>query len=622
MFGGMMLSLMAQPATTVVKQVDFSQVKIKDSFWAPRLERHAQCTQPTCIDQIENKTARIQNFINAAKHEGRHSGIFFDDSDVYKAMEGMAYSLVNHPDPQIEAKLDEWTDYIAAAQLDDGYINTYYTLTGLDRRWTDMDRHEMYCAGHMIEAAVAYYRATGKDKLLRVSERMVGHMMSIFGPGKRHWVPGHEEVELALVKLYEVTGKAEYLDFAYWLLEERGHGYGIGPQGPWHKACYQDVVPVRELKDITGHAVRLMYLFCGMADVTAYHPETGYREALDELWHDVVDRNMYITGGIGQSASNEGFTSDYSLPNASAYCETCASIGMVLWNHRMNRSTGDSKYEDVVERALYNGVLAGINLAGDRFFYVNPLEANGTHHRQEWFGCACCPSNITRLLPSVGNYVYGTSAKALWVHQYIGSEATVDISDSKLNVSMFTQYPWDGQVSLTIGLTPHPQSCMLKMKELRLRIPGWCKGFTLAVNGRKCRYRMDKGYAVVRRTWKAGDKVDLSMDMPVEMVAADPRVKEDVGLRAVQRGPLVYCAEEIDNPESYDSFSLMPTTGFVLYKPDGVLSETMGIRADNGNGNILHLIPYYAWDNRQPSRMAVWRKMNVFDKPKGEAKLL
>ena len=353
------------------------------------------------------------------------------------------------------------------------------------------------------------------------------------------------------------------------------------------------------MTDITGHAVRLMYLFCGMADVSAYK-ETGYIKTLDELWHDVVDRNMYITGGIGQSASNEGFTKDYSLPNASAYCETCASIGMVLWNYRMNQFSGDAKYIDVLERAMYNGVLAGINLQGDRFFYVNPLESAGKHHRKEWYGCACCPSNITRFLPSIGNYVYGTGSDALWVNLYMGNEAKIDIDGRQVDISMQTQYPWDGNVKLTIGT---------KMKkDLKLRIPGWCKAYTIVVNGKEYKkFTTDKGYAVLKRKWKAGDTVELRMEMPVEQVAADPRVKEDEGMRAIQRGPLVYCAEEIDNVASYASFLLTPQTRFTLWQPDGILAETRGIVADNGSQQ-LRLIPYYAWDNREASKMKVWVK--------------
>ncbi|WP_414703264.1 glycoside hydrolase family 127 protein, partial [Proteiniphilum sp. UBA5480] len=304
------------PSSKMINQVNFASVKITDSFWSPRLKSHVISTLPVCIDQIENKTGRIRNFENAGKGTGEHSGIFYDDSDVYKALEGMAYSLINNPDSELEKKCDEWIDKFAAAQQPDGYINTFYALTGLDKRWTNMDKHEMYCAGHMIEAAVAYYKATGKRKLLDVSVRMTEHMMSLFGPGKRHWVPGHEEIELALVKLYEVTKEKKYLDFAYWLLEERGHGYGSkGTEGEWNKLYYQDSVPVRELEEITGHAVRAMYLFCGMADVAALKGDKGYIHALNRLWDDVVLRKMYVTGGIGSSLQNEGFTEPYDLPN-------------------------------------------------------------------------------------------------------------------------------------------------------------------------------------------------------------------------------------------------------------------------------------------------------------------
>lgn len=450
----------------MIEQIDFSHVKINDNFWSPRLSKHVSATLPVCIDQIENQTGRIRNFENAAKGEGEHSGIFFDDSDVYKALEGMAYSLINNPDPELEKKADEWIDKFAAAQQPDGYINTFYTLTGLDKRWTNMDKHEMYCAGHMIEAGVAYYQATGKRKLLDVCIRMTDHMMSQFGPGKRHWVPGHEEIELALVKLYQTTQEQKYLDFAYWLLEERGHGHGtMGDEGKWDPVYYQDIVPVRQLTDISGHAVRCMYLYCGMADVAALKNDTGYIAAIDRLWDDVVHRNMYITGGIGSSRDNEGFTEDYDLPNLDAYCETCASVGMVLWNQRMNQLTGDSKYIDVLERSLYNGALAGISLGGDRFFYVNPLESKGDHHRQEWYGCACCPSQLSRFLPSIGNYIYASSDDALWVNLYIGNTGQIRIGETDILLTQETDYPWDGSVKLTIS-TSQPLE-----KEIRLRIP-------------------------------------------------------------------------------------------------------------------------------------------------------
>ena len=587
----------------MIEQIDFSHVKINDNFWSPRLSKHVSATLPVCIDQIENQTGRIRNFENAAKGEGEHSGIFFDDSDVYKALEGMAYSLINNPDPELEKKADEWIDKFAAAQQPDGYINTFYTLTGLDKRWTNMDKHEMYCAGHMIEAGVAYYQATGKRKLLDVCIRMTDHMMSQFGPGKRHWVPGHEEIELALVKLYQTTQEQKYLDFAYWLLEERGHGHGtMGDEGKWDPVYYQDIVPVRRLTDISGHAVRCMYLYCGMADVAALKNDTGYIAAIDRLWDDVVHRNMYITGGIGSSHDNEGFTEDYDLPNLDAYCETCASVGMGLWNQRMNQLTGDSKYIDVLERSLYNGALAGISLGGDRFFYVNPLESKGDHHRQEWYGCACCPSQLSRFLPSIGNYIYASSDDALWVNLYIGNTGQIRIGETDILLTQETDYPWDGSVKLTIS-TSLPLE-----KEIRLRIPNWCKTYDLSINGKRINVSEEKGYAVIK-DWKSQDVIALDMDMPVEIVAADPHVKENFGKRAIQRGPLVYCMEEIDNPVYFDQIQLSPSTTFQTAFASDILNGIKTIKT-NGRAQSATFIPYYAWDNRKAGKMRVWIPYN------------
>ncbi|MFL1684055.1 glycoside hydrolase family 127 protein [Coprobacter secundus] len=588
-----------QDSLKMIRQVDFSHVKITDNFWSPRLDKHVSATLPVCINQIENQTGRMQNFVNAAIGKGEHSGIFFDDSDVYKALEGIAYSLINNPNPELERKADEWIDKIAAAQQEDGYINTYYTLTGLENRWTNMDKHEMYCAGHMIEAAVAYYQATGKRKLLDVSIRMADHMISLFGPDKRHWVPGHEEIELALVKLYRITKEQKYLDFAYWLLEERGHGYGSkGNEGEWDPFYYQDTVPVRDLESISGHAVRCMYLYCGMADVAALKHDTAYIAAMDRLWDDVVLRNMYVTGGIGSSKNNEGFTDDYDLPNLEAYCETCASVGMVYWNQRMNQFTGDSKYIDVLERSMYNGALAGVSLSGDRFFYVNPLESKGDHHRQEWYGCACCPSQISRFLPSIGNYIYGISANALWVNLFIGNTARLAIDGNDVILKQETNYPWDGLVKFTVA-SNRPLS-----KELRIRIPGWCKSYSLSINGKDIYVPVEKGYAVISN-WKSGDIISLNMDMPVEKVAADPRVKQDMGKRAVQRGPLVYCLEEIDNKKDFDRLRLTASTDFKVQQKTEFLGEITTIQAVTGEQRLL-FVPYYAWDNREAGKMKVW----------------
>ena len=588
------------------QHVDFSCVHVCDSFWSPRLERVATVTIPVCIDQTEVQTGRIRNFENAAKGEGRHSGIFFDDSDVYKALEAIAYSLINHPDPAMEAKADEWIEKIAAAQQTDGYINTYYTLTGLDKRWTDMDKHEMYCAGHLIEAGIAYKKATGKTLLLEVGTRMADHIMSLFNEQGRHWVPGHEEIELAMVKLYEATGERKYLDYAYWLLSQRGHGYGYTENGikdsldRWNAPYYQDAVPVKDLRSISGHAVRSMYLYCGMTDVAARIPNTGYEEALDSLWEDVTKRNMYVTGGIGVAYCTEGFAADYELPNKEAYCETCASVGMALWNSRMAERTGDAKYYDIVERSVYNALLAGINLEGNRFFYVNPLASDGNHHRQTWFGCACCPSNICRFLASLGNYIYAANDTALYVNLYIGNESAFAVGSEQVDLAMMTRYPWDGRTDIRFRSDMH--------KILKLRLPDWCRQYSVYVNDQEVKTTLNNGYVSLRRQWHKGDQVTMYMEMPAEIIAADPRVKADEGRRAVQRGPIVYCVEQADNGADVDSLYLTEDTRLTVVYDTSLLCGVMTIQAQAEDSSLpsFTLIPYFAWDNRESGKMAVW----------------
>ncbi len=595
--------------TVVVEPIPFSEVHISDKFWSPWLEKHATVALPVCIDQIENQTARIRNFENAALRSGPHQGIFFDDSDVYKAMEGMAYSLVNNPNPVIEAKLDEWIDKIAAAQKPDGYINTYFTLTGLDKRWTNMDKHEMYCGGHMIEAAIAYFRVTGKRKFLDVAIRFADHLNNTFGLGKdKHWIPGHQEIELALVKLYHLTGEEKYLTLANWLLEERGHGYGTsvkysyaGDDVWWagNPQYCQDDVPVREQSVIAGHAVRAMYMYCGMADVAAVTHDQGYIDALNRLWESVVMRNMYITGGIGSSRHNEGFTEDYDLPNEEAYCETCASVGMVFWNHRMNQMSGHAKYINVLERSLYNGAMAGISLSGDRFFYVNPLESKGDHHRKAWYGCACCPSQISRFLPSIGSYIYGKSNDALWVNLFVSSETTADIKGIPVTISQQTEYPWDGKVNITVD------PVKAKNFDIKIRKPDWSETFTVHVNDNPLDVAPDEdGYLTFSRKWNKGNHIVVSWDMNPQMVAADPRVKANTGKRAIQRGPLVYCIEETDNPDM-EKPRLTPNTQLTITSAPASLGGITGICAQDGDSKLVY-IPYYAWDNRDAGRMKVW----------------
>lgn len=578
--------------------VEFSRVKISDSFWTPRIKAYYDKTLLTCIAQMRDSTKRISNFEKAAGLKtGSHEGIYFDDSDVYKAMEGMAYALSITRDKELEDLLDYWIDLVARSQLSDGYINTYYTLDHPDKRWTDIGMHEMYCGGHMIEAAIAHYRITGKTTFLDVGIKFADYLDRTFGPGKKHWVPGHEEIELALVKLFHVTGKERYLDLAHWLLEERGREF----TDLKYNVNIQNDIPVSEITDIKGHAVRAMYLFSGMADVLAAKHVPEYREALNRVWDDVVNRNMYLTGGIGSSKSNEGFTEDFDLPNKEAYCETCASIGMVFWNSRMNILSGDSKYADVMERSLYNGVLSGVSLDGDLFFYVNPLESDGDHHRQRWFGCACCPSNIARFIPSVGNYFYTKSENEISVNIYAGNEANIKLGGIDVKLQQQTNYPWEGIVKLEIK----PDAPFIFT--LKMRIPGWCDEFSVSVNNKKLKNKTIKdGYLVINRLWNKGDFVTLNMKMPVRLIKDNDLVKENNGKRAVQRGPLVYCTEETDNTGSdFKKISLSRKNTFQLSEGSGKLNGMKLIKT-NLNGSILTFIPYFAWDNREPGKMKVW----------------
>ncbi len=635
-----MHNLSAQTATRKFEPVNFSQVNITDAFWKPTMDVVATTTLQACIYQTEVKTPRIRNFEKVARGKGeKHEGIFYDDSDVYKALEAIAYSLKNHPDPAIEKKADEWIDKIAAAQLPDGYIGTYYTLGKLDDRWSDMSMHEDYNGGHLLEAGVAYFNATGKRKLLDVCIRFADYFDSLFGPGKRHWVTGHQELELALVKLYRVTNNKKYLNLAYWLLEERGHKFAKGyTWTDWKDTAYaQDAVPVRDQKEITGHAVRAMYLYTGAADVAALTGDEGYMKAMNTVWEDVVYRNMYVTGGIGSSGNNEGFSNDYDLPNEQAYCETCASVGMVFWNQRMNLMTGDTKFIDVLEKSLYNGARDGLSLSGDRFFYGNPLASNGRHFRREWFGTACCPANIARLVASLGDYVYGVSDKGLWINLFVGSNTTLKYGKTDVPVKLATNYPWDGNVKVTLD----PKS---KVKfAIHVRIPGWALGqaapgdlykfeegsisnFTLSLNGKPVTYVLDKGYATIDREWKKGDQLELILPMDVKRIVSRAELKQDEDRVALQRGPLVYCVEGADNNgKAWDLILPDHATFKTSFQKDllnGVTTiqfEAPCIQVSPDGKSVstqqktITAIPYYSWANRGQNPMQVWLPTKIKD---------
>jgi hypothetical protein len=606
--------------------VPFTDVKFTDGFWAPRLETNRTRSIPYNFKMCED-TGRITNFDKAAgRMEGKFEGIFFNDSDVYKVLEGAAYALASHPDPALEKYVDGVIARIAAAQQSDGYLYTFYTVNKeLDKRWTDCrSKHEMYCAGHLFEAAVAHWRATGKRTLLDVATRLADYIDSVFGPGKRRDVSGHEEIELALVKLYEATGQERYLKLAKFLLDERGNAEGHKLYGPYN----QDHIPVIQQTEPVGHAVRAMYLYCGMSDVAAILGDAAYLKALNTIWDNVATKKMYLTGGVGARHAGEAFGDAYELPNDTAYCETCAAIGFALWNQRMFLLTGDARYVDVVERVIYNGFLSGVSLDGEKFFYVNPLASRGNHHRQPWFGCACCPVNVVRLVPSLPGYVYAQDAEGIYVNLYVGSTAKVKSKAGEVAIAQETRYPWDGRVKITVD--PAPAAAFT----LAIRIPDWCrpssqpdglyrmpglaqeKPVTMKVNGKDLgKLELQKGYVRISRQWRGGDTVELDLPMPVRRVYTHPEVKADAGRVALQRGPVVYCFEAADNGKDLGSTYLPPDAplaaehrpdllgGVTVIKTEGCVRQT-GPASPKPAGLVA--VPYYAWDHREAGPMMVW----------------
>ena len=614
----------AQEKQTALEAHSFSQIKITDSFWKPKLEKVAKSALPASVFQTEVKTGRIRNFEKAGRKQGEaHEGIYYDDSDVYKALEAIAYSLQNIPDAALEQKADEWIAKIASAQEPDGYINTFYSLTGLDKRWKDMEKHEDYCAGHLMEAGVAYYQATGKRQLLDVAIRMADHIDTQFRRANKPWVSGHEEIELALVKLYKATGEDRYLQLADWFLDQRGRGYGVGgiwDNPHWGPKYAQDDVPVKDQKEITGHAVRAMYLYTGAADVAVAKNDPGYMKAMKTVWEDVVYRNMYITGGIGSSGSNEGFSIDYDLPNENAYSETCASVGMVFWNQRMNLLEGQSQYIDVLERSLYNAALDGLSLTGDRFFYGNPLASTGQHFRKEWFGTACCPSNISRLVASVGDYIYAKNEHGIWVNLFIANQTEFDLSGEKVAVEMKSNFPWEGKVELEVNPTTSNRFA------ISLRIPGWIQenpvpgklysflkeektSFTLLVNGEKATFREENGYAVLDRTWKKGDRITYELPLEIRELQSRPEVLANTDRIAIQRGPLVYCVEGADNEGKVLQLALDSNPNFTTKEYQILDEKVQAIQfqaLDGQTTKTVTAIPYYTWANRGQNEMMVW----------------
>ena len=583
---------LAQSPHQKFQAVPFTDVQFDDSFWSPRLQINRETAIPHNFQWCE-QTNRFTNFAKAAGlMEGEFQGIYYNDSDVYKLLEGTAYSLADHPDPELEKRADAVIAWIAAAQEPDGYLNSYFTLREPDRKWTRQGMHELYCAGHLIEAAIAWKQATGKDSLLNVAEKFVDHIIDVFVTNKssRFSVPGHQEIELALVKLYQYTDKEKYLTLAQYFIDVRGDQSKRREQiyGPYS----QDHLPVRRQFEAVGHAVRAGYQYAGTADIAAHTGDRGLIGALDRLWNDVADKKMYITGGIGSRRQGEAFGEAYELPNRSAYCETCAAISLVFWGHRMNLLHGDAKYADVVERALYNGILSGIGRDGKSFFYVNPLESVGNHHRQPFFSTACCPTNVVRFVPSLPGYQYATQGNTIIVNHFVAGETAIELPEGVVKLKQETNYPWQGNVKLTFESTPKPNAA--KEFTLNIRVPGWKDG---------------KGSSYIdpiRIPW--GETFVQNVDFPMETkrMISHPNVVTNRGRVALQRGPLVYCFEQIDNEVPVLQIRLARDPEFKEeFKPD-LLGGIVVLKCKNADGQELTAVPYYAWDHREPGAMAVW----------------
>lgn len=637
-----------------VNPVSFTAVKITDNFWLPRINTNREVTIPYSFRMCE-ETGRVENFVIAAGiKSGKFQSVFpFDDSDVYKILEGAAYSLHTYPDPVLEKYCDSIIDIIEMTQEEDGYLMTWRQIdpsapptswSGSEERWSDISNgHELYNMGHLYEAAVAYYQATGKRKLLDIALQNANLIWDEFGPGKRDSVPGHEEIEIGLVKLYRVTGISKYLELAKLFIDRRGQE-NFNPAGIniWETREYwQNHLPVKQQNEAVGHAVRAGYLFSATADISALYNDFEYKQALDQLWENVVARKMYLTGGIGSTATGEAFGENYELPNSEAYAETCAAIANVFWNHRMFLLTGKCKYIDVLERVLYNGVISGVSLEGNSFFYPNVLESEGTQ-RNAWFACSCCPSNITRFIPSVPGYIYALREDTVFINLYIGSEANFNVNEKALIIKQQTDYPWDGNIEIIV----EPERSMSFI--LKIRIPGWARNLPvpgdlytytggtesqikLKINDIPCSVEIHSGYLVLERKWKKGDKIELNIEMPVKQVVANYKVHADSGRIALERGPLVYCAEGIDNygkvlnlyisegntdwslekmPDLLRGISVIRGKAYFQKIPDKKDKKTLD-KSESAlyDETDFTAIPYYAWAHRGRSEMSVWFKI-------------
>jgi len=626
------------PAGPAWRAVPARQVKLSDPFWAPRMETNRTRTLAHCIRWCE-KTGRIENFVRAgAGHKGGFQGTWFNDSDVYKVLEGASYCLADRDDPKLRKAVDDLVAKIAAAQQADGYLYCYHTLGDPRLRWKQIRRparHELYCAGHLIEAGVGHFEATGERTLLDVAVRLADHVASVFGPRKRPDVPEHQGIELALIRLYRATGQERHLALARHFLEARGRAERRKLYGSYS----QDHLPARRQGEAVGHAVRATYFYAGLADLAMETGDAELAGACRRLWVSATARKMYITGGVGASRGGEAFGADYVLPNESAYAETCAAIGLVFFAHRMLQLDGDARYADVMERALYNAVAAGVSLDGTRFLYNCPLASRGPgrffrsggpagprdRHRSQWFGCACCPSNVVRILPTIGGYVYTRTDRGVAVNLYVAGSAKLKLGAAPVTLTQQTDYPWDPKVKITVSAQTPAEFALL------LRIPAWCRGAKVRLNGEPIRVPpTPKGYVPLRRTWGKRDAIDLDLPMPVLRVKSHPRVAANARRVALQRGPIVYCIEATDHGGRVRDLAL-PRAAALKAEHRGELlggvtvitgtaARRLAAETDAWSGRLYRpiadgltcesapflAVPFCAWDNRRPGAMRVW----------------
>ena len=646
----------AQNKDYAYRAVPFTSVKLTDNFWLPRIKTNNDITIPASFERCD-KTGRVKNFIMAAAHSGKFCTTYpFDDTDIYKTIEGASFSLSLFPDKKLELYIDSLITIIGKAQEPDGYLYTARTIDPLHpHKWAGTERwqherelsHELYNAGHLYEAAAAHFQATGKRNLLDIALKNADLVCSVFGPDKKHVAPGHEVVEMGLVKLYRITGKKEYLATAKYFIEERGHynGYDTKSKDPWKNGAYwQDHLPVVDQKEAIGHAVRAGYLYAAVADVAALTGDEKLLNAIDTIWTNMVTKKIYVQGGAGAVGSGERYGDNYELPNATAYNETCAAIANVYWNQRMFQLHGDAKYVDVLEKILYNGLISGVGLDGRSFFYTNAMQIRNNYkhsdmegERSGWFECSCCPTNVCRLLPSMPGYMYGQRDDKVFVNLFASSTASLMIQNKPVDIVQQNNYPWDGDLQFTVS----PKSS--QAFTLMIRIPGWAqnsaipsdlyafenrtdKVVVIKINGIATEYTTENGYAVLNRTWKKNDLVEVNLPMEVRRVIATDKLKEDAGKIALQRGPIIYCAEWPDNNGRASNIVLPGNTSFSSEFKPGMLNGITILKADvtavvtdekenkvNTVKQPFIAIPYYAWANRGKGEMTVWFPERIKD---------